>query len=403
MDGIQELFDIRDDQLLALQDSRLKLLQAGSDLIDLSMINPDLSPDRTLTDALVQSVLKPHNHRYAVSRGIRKLRSAFALKYSQRFGVKLDPHSQCVVTMGAKEATNLSLMALPARDKKVLIGTPLYPAFRAAAAMSAREVETFSITNDPASMLAEIEAKVKAGGISTCLFNFPNNPTSIMIGVEFWKRMLLLAEKYDLFLLNDFTYGEMSYRAEASSLLAQAPGSQRIAEIYSLSKAYNVPGWRVGALLGSSELVGKIAQIKSYLDYGNFLPIQQAASVALTGANSIPTTLSLKYERRARLLVDGLKKLGWGVEMPLAGACLWAKLPARLHSHKAGQIGRSYLAAGELLARHGIFALPGEIFGSFPDFIRFALVIPEERIRQLLSRFDHCESESQELGLSTPA
>lgn len=399
MDSVQELLISKDTRLAALQEQRLKLLQQGRELFDLSMFNPDLPPDRELIDYLVQASLRTENHRYAVSRGIKKLRVAFATKYHSRFGGELDAQSQVCATMGSKEAINLALLALAQAGAVTLVGAPTYPAHRAAVQLSGMRMETFDVITDESAMLSQIEQKFSAGKIKVCLTNFPNNPTAVTVSADFWRRLISLGRKFGVFIINDFAYGEMGHEVTPVSLLSSAEFEGVAAESYTLSKSYSVPGWRVGALLGDSNLISKISQLKSFLDYGNFLPIQIAASAALSSSAALTAIPTRRYERRARVLCEGLSRLGWSLTTPKAGACVWAKAPAYFKTDSS-TMGNSYDLSELLLKRLGVFALPGEVFGPFPQYLRFALVIPEERIRQCVALFEHCEEPGRELQFS---
>ena len=372
---------LRADRLAALNRQKLDRMSVGRSVLDLSMIKPDMEAPRLIIDKLVEASLRPDRHRYAVSRGVRKLREAFALKYRQSFGVALDPEHEICATMGAKDAIVHALTCLASPGARALMGTPAYPAHLSALHLAGFSVEFFSVQQDEERMLDEIGRKLEAFRPAVVLLNFPNNPTGIGVSRGFYRRLHRLAAEFDTFLLNDFVYGEMQYDGGPAASVLEAPGAlERAAEVYSLSKAFSVPGWRVGALVGNGELVRVLGRLKAQIDYGIFLPIQEAAAAALAAGPELIRPLVEQYRRRSVTLINGLCKLRWDVSMPAAGASVWARVPFELCRGDAEQFVR------ELLEYEGVMPLPGGVFGDpHQDYVRFALVVSEEKLHGVVN------------------
>jgi alanine-synthesizing transaminase len=377
------LESIRSKPLATLNALKLKMLKAGEELFDLSMINPDLSPPRFLVDKLLEASFKGYNHRYAVSRGIRKLREGFSQKYQQKFGVSLDPETEVCVTMGTKEALHHALMCLRERYSTLVMAAPSYPAHLSIARLLGFDLKFFKLEADEKDTLEKIR-KLVADSQGVLLLNFPNNPTGVIVSGEFYAGLARILDEgnSDFFVLNDFVYGEMGFRDEKIPSLLSVPALKRVgAESYSLSKAYSVPGWRVGALLGQKELIEDLGRLKSHIDYGVFLPLQIAAAAALSSAEDLVKPISVEYHRRCALISSGLRSFGWELKEPKAGACVWARVPSQISG--LGSIKAAYL----LLSKTGILAMPGRLFGEeYEEWMRFAAVLPEEKIRKALRR-----------------
>lgn len=379
------------DPARELNEMKSRLLAQGGELFDLSMINPDLSPPRILIDKLLEASWKTQNHRYAVSRGVRKLREGFAEKYARRFGVTLDPELEVCAVMGSKDALVHAFDVLTQPGDTILVGAPTYPLYLSSARLSRLKCEFFQIQIDEDAMLVDIERAIKSNPIKVIVLNFPNNPTGVAVGLPFYQKLYRMVEGRGIFVLNDFVYGEMSFGGtESVSLLSVPEFRSCAAETYSMSKAYSVPGWRVGALSGNSLLVRKLARLKSQIDYGLFLPLQYAAAAGLSTDTDIVSSTLRQYERRARALSGGLQRLGWEAALPEGGVCLWCRIPESIRG--SGSID----FAKRLLQGTGVLVMPGMLFGAaFDDFVRFALVQSEDRIVQLLARIEECFPVSQ--------
>lgn len=374
-----------DNSIAKLYSQKMQALMDGVDFIDLSMVNPDLPPPRIVIDRLLEAINQNGSHRYSSSRGIRKLREAFAERYDRIFGVSLDAESQVCVTLGSKDGVLHALSAImaivPSSAPVVLVGTPTYPAYKFVADYLGVPLATFEITQNEQEMLADIDRLTQSIKASTLLLNFPNNPTGISVSRDFYNGLAEIVKARSLYVVNDFTYGEMVYdRKPAVSLLSDftTDVTDYVVECYSLSKAFSVPGWRVGGLLGSRRVVAEVARLKSRVDFGVFLPIQVAAVIALQTESDVVQSNTEIYQRRYRFLKNELSKLGWSVPEVQAGCCLWAASPGGL---KVPQT----LTEDLLLA--GVAALPGAAFGpAFEAFVRFALVTPESQLREVVNR-----------------
>lgn len=369
---------------------KLERLSAGDHILDLSMINTDIAPPRYLLDRLMEASVKSSNHRYSVSKGIRKLRHAFASLYDRKFAVKLDPESEICVTMGTKDAIVNTLMLTVQSDQYVLMGQPAYPAYVSACQVCNIGVRFFEISSDPFKMIKDIECKLLDSNVRLILLNFPNNPTGITMPSQFYNDLINLVKGRNITILNDFVYGEMGHRTRAQpSLLEHAKSEVPCIESYSLSKAYNIPGWRVGALCGNSQIVARLAQLKSHIDYGIFLPLQIASSSALSSSQDLVSSTSNEYQRRSKVLCDGLMQLGWDILQPEAGACLWARIPDSF-SVQATDYSVSLSFAKKLLEYENVFISPGIVYGEKSDnWVRFALVLPSEQLYEVVRRIEN--------------
>lgn len=371
--------------LARLHEEKLRRVAAGSDVIDLSMVNPDLPPPRVLVDRLMEASGKPFNHRYSVSRGIRKLREAFARRYQWAFGVTLDPEHQVCVTMGTKDAIQHALRVLTVPGDRVLVPSPTYPAHTAAIRLQHLEVVPFECHQDDERTLAELEATLERTAARVVLLNFPNNPTSRSVGESFYRGLACIAARHQVAVVNDFVYGELLFGERAAvSALHVAELRPYTLESYSLSKAYNVPGWRLGALVGAPDLISRVSRVKSQLDYGVFLPLQMAAAAVIGQEQDLAAATRDAYHARTKILAHGLKRLGWQLTVPTAGACVWAEPPVSLFSGMRGE-----QIAHALLERAGVLALPGTLFGErFERHLRFAAVAPEQMLHEVVARIE---------------
>lgn len=384
-----ELSLLRKNILGPLHTIQRELLAKGVQFYDLSMINPDLPPPRLLQDRLVEASLQSRNHRYAVAKGVRRLRHAFTEKYYRRFGVELDAEKHVCVTLGAKDAAVQIFYALATAPKltKVLFGAPTYPAHLSAAQLNGIEPLFFDLSRNEEVMLDRIQSRLKAEDITLLFLNFPNNPTGISVTDAFFERVLRLAQEHGVVVVNDFVYGEMGLGDTKPVSLLGAQGVLQdysgAVEIYSMSKAYSIPGWRVGAVLGDRTLVEKISVLKAHLDYGTFLPIQYAAAAALSYEQDLTADTVQMYASRCRRLVDGLLRLGWNLTPPQAGPFVWARIP------KSFPFEGSIAFAESLLREVGVLVMPGDLFGDqCSNFIRFSLVVGEDQIASVLERLE---------------
>lgn len=379
--NVSELTVNQSSVLHDLHQLKLNRVQNGEQVFDFSMINPDIPPSRLIIDKLVQASLKNFNHRYGVSRGLKRLREAFASKYHTAFGVNVDPTEEVCVTLGCKDATLHLFKLISNKGGKVAVFEPCYPPYISAARYHEVDVERIPWRNDEELAIVDLGKVLKKGDIGAILLNFPMNPTGDIVSENFWRQVVALATTHSCLVINDFAYGELVHRGNSQSFLS-VPGAKEVGvEIYTMSKAYSIPGWRVAAVLGNSAIVNGIARIKSQIDYGMFLPVQIAAAGALSDNSSIVAAVKDIYLRRLRVLVEGLTALGWQTSFPAAGACVWTKVPATISREFDG----GFEIAKAILSKSGIAILPGEAFGpQGTGNMRFAAVLPEDKIREAL-------------------
>ncbi len=356
------------NEILELKANKIR---NGQYVYDLSMINPDLSPHIFLMDKLLEATIKNENHKYAVSRGIFKLRQAFTTKYLNAFSVKLDPEFEVCVTFGSKDAVSSFLNSNSKKGQKVLLPDPVYPAHLSAVRLAGLIPVMFKLSSEK-NMIDEISDIISREKINFIFFNFPSNPTGKVVSKEFYQQLQFIIKNKDILVYNDFTYGEMLFKGATCPSILSIPGMKDNAiESYSLSKAYNVPGWRVGAMLGCERVIKRMATLKSYTDYGLFLAIQSAAASALSCPQDLVKDTVNTYSERVNFFCKGLQNLGWELEKPNAGACVWAKLP------KKAREGNSYKSMCSLLNKTNVCGTPGELYSiSARDNVRFALVRP---------------------------
>lgn len=376
------------DYLQPLKALQHALLLEGRAVVDLSMVNPDLTPPRVVLDRLLEWVTKPSNHRYAVSRGIRRLREAFCSKYATRFGIALEPETEVCVCLGSKDATFQTLRSLVQVGDSVIVGAPAYPAHLSAVSLVGGRYVPWVYPHDPEAAAQSLSELMRSCSPKVLVLNLPANPTGAVVHADWWKAVGKVCQSFNVTVVNDFVYGEMCFSGDAapSALVSRTSGAQCV-EVYSLSKAYNVPGWRVGAILGDKDIVRGVSRLKSHADYGLFLPLQYAAAVALTATEDLVRPTASTYERRLRVLSVGLKGLGWEIIEPRAGASLWCRYPQYLQaSSGVSEEPRSVAVAERLLREAAVLVTPGVVFGpQFDDFVRFAAVAPEERMRDVVS------------------
>ncbi len=360
--------------------------RAGADVIDLGMGNPiDPSPEFVIAK-LAEAAKDARNHRYSVSIGLYNLRREVALKYKRRYGVELDPDREVVATIGSKEGFSHLMLALLSAGDTVVVGDPAYPIHMYAITLAGGSVMSVPLGNDEA-FLNRIEHVLR--GLQPrpklIIFNYPHNPAAITIEPDFWEKAVALAKKYNVLVISDFAYGETCFDGyQAPSFLA-APGSKDVGvEFSTMSKPYNMAGWRIGFCCGNHEMVRALSTIKGYYDYGHFAPIQIASIMALRHGDDFVTEQCKIYEKRRDILVKGLRKIGWDVETPRASMFVWAKVAER---HLAGQGTLDFCF--RLLEDADVAIAPGKGFGDNGEgFVRIALVENEQRIKQALRQID---------------
>jgi alanine-synthesizing transaminase len=353
----------------------------GEDIIDFGMGNPDGATPKHIVDKMIEAAQKPTTHRYSVSRGLPRLRKAICNWYKSRYDVDLDPESEAIVTIGSKEGiAHLCLAILDSRDT-VLVPNPSYPIHIYGPVIAGAHIVSVPVHNQN-QFLAELEGLIPrmTPRPKALIVNFPSNPTTECVELPFLARLVELAREYGFHLIHDIAYADIAFDGYKPPSVLQVPGAKDVAvEFFTLSKSYNMPGWRVGFMVGNPVLVSALARLKSYFDYGTFTPIQVASIAALEGPQECVTEISNNYRSRRNVLVEGLNKAGWQVIMPKATMFVWARIPETYRS--LGSLEFSKL----LLTEAKVAVSPGIGFGDYGDnHVRFALIENEERTRQAL-------------------
>lgn len=352
---------------------------AGADIIDLGMGNPDLPTPQHIIDKLVETVSKPRTHRYSASKGIPGLRRAQARYYERRFGVKLDPDTQVIATLGSKEGFANMAQAITAPGDVILVPNPTYPIHEFGFIISGAAIRHLPAGNGEDFLRALERAwRHSVPKPRAVVLNYPANPTAMVCDVDFYKEVVALAKKLDLIILSDVAYAEIYFEDNPPPSILQVPGANDIAvEFTSLSKTYNMPGWRMGFAVGNERLIGALARVKSYLDYGAFTPIQVAAAAALNGPDDCVKEIRQVYKSRRDCLVESFARAGWDVPPPPATMFCWAPIPKQFQS--LGSVEFSKL----LIEKADVAVSPGLGFGEYGEgYVRIALVENEQRIRQ---------------------
>ena len=353
----------------------------GEDIIDFGMGNPDGATPKHIVDKLVEAALKPATHRYSVSKGIPRLRKAICNWYKTRYDVDLDPDSEAIVTIGSKEGiAHLCLAILDSRDT-VLVPNPSYPIHIYGPVIAGAHIVSVPV-HDQEQFLSQLEELIPrmTPRPKALIVNFPSNPTTECVDLPFLARLVELAREYGFHLIHDLAYADIAFDGYKPPSVLQVPGAKDVAvEFFTLSKSYNMPGWRVGFMVGNPKLVGALARLKSYFDYGTFTPIQVASIAALEGPQDCVHEICDIYRKRRDVLIDGLNKLGWPVVSPKATMFVWAQIPEQYR--KLGSLEFSKL----LLTEAKTAVSPGIGFGEHGDaHVRFSLIENEERTRQAL-------------------
>ena len=353
----------------------------GEDIVDLSMGNPDGATPPHIVEKLCTVAQRPDTHGYSTSKGIPRLRRAITRWYGERYGVEIDPDSEAIVTIGSKEGLAHLMLATLDRGDTVLVPNPSYPIHIYGAVIAGAQIR--SIPMAPGiDFFAELERGIRESipKPKMMILGFPSNPTAQCVELDFFERVVALAKQYDVLVVHDLAYADIVYDGWKAPSIMQVPGAKDIAvEFFTLSKSYNMAGWRIGFMVGNAELVNALARIKSYHDYGTFTPLQVAAIAALEGDQQCVRDIAANYQQRRDVLVRGLHEIGWMVEIPKASMYVWAKIPESY----AGMDSLSF--AKKLLAEAKVSVSPGIGFGDYgDDYVRFALIENQDRIRQAL-------------------
>jgi alanine-synthesizing transaminase len=351
----------------------------GDDIIDMSMGNPDGATPKHIVDKLIETVQRPDTHRYSVSKGIPRLRRAICMWYLRRYGVELDADAEAIVTIGSKEGIAHLALATLERGDIVLVPNPSYPIHIYGPVIAGADIRHVRMTPG-IDFFEELERAIKESfpKPKMLIINFPSNPTTQCVELGFFERIVRIAQEHGILVVHDFAYADLVFDGYRCPSIMEVPGAREVAvEFFSLTKSYNMAGWRIGFMVGNRDMVGALARIKSYHDYGTFTPIQVASILALDGPQECVDEIRLKYQRRRDVLVKGLHEAGWLVENPKATMYIWAEIPA------AYRVLGSLEFAKKLLTDAKIAVSPGIGFGEYGDtHVRFALIENENRTRQ---------------------
>ena len=364
-----------------VQSLKLEARQRGEDIIDFGMGNPDQPTPPHIVDKLIEASKKAKNHRYSASRGITKLSHAITGWYTRNYDVDLDPENEALVTIGSTQGLAHLALATIGPGDVVLTPTPTYPIHMYSFIIAGGEVRGIELRQDSDffdDLLRVYRQTLPRPRI--LVINFPHNPTTAVVDLEFFKKIVAFAKEHDVIVIHDLAYADIAFDGYKAPSFLQVPEAKDVGvEFYTLSKAYNMPGWRVGFCVGNREVVGALAKLKSYLDYGIFQPIQIASTVALNGPQDCVKEVVQRYQNRRNVLVNGLNRIGWPVALPRATMFVWARIPDPFR-HMGS------LEFSKLLLREAKVAVsPGIGFGEGGDeFVRFALVENEHRTRQAL-------------------
>jgi len=353
----------------------------GEDIIDFGMGNPDQPTPRHIVDKLIEAANRGDTHRYSVSKGIPRLRRAVCGWYKRRYDVDLDPDSEAIVTIGSKEGLSHLALATVDRGDTVLVPNPAYPIHPYGFVIAGADILHVPLVPG-VNFFEELEKAIKNSWPrpKMLVLNFPGNPTTQCVDLGFFEKVVSIAREHDIWVIHDLAYADIVFDGYVAPSILQIKGAKDIAvEFFTLSKSYNMPGWRVGFMAGNPRLVGALARLKSYFDYGMFTPIQVAAILALEGPQDCVEDIRRRYESRRNVLCDGLNAAGWAVERPKATMFVWAPIPDQYKSLGSLEFSK------KLLIEAQVAVSPGIGFGSYgDDHVRFSLIENEHRTRQAI-------------------
>jgi alanine-synthesizing transaminase len=362
-----------------INELRDKARAAGEDIIDMGMGNPDGATPRPVVDKVIEAVQNPANHRYSVSRGIPALREAIVQRYATRYGVRCNVDTEAIVTIGAKDALAHLLFAIIGPGDVVVSPNPAYPIHQYGVIMAEGEARMLPMP-DAGTFLSGLKALYRSAEKKpkVILISFPHNPTTICVDLAYMREIVELAREHGSYIIHDFAYAELGFDGYRPPSILQVEGAAEYAvEIYSMTKSFNMAGWRVGFCLGNRKLIAALARIKSYLDYGIFQPIQIASIVALNECLEAPAEIRAIYQSRRDCLIEGLKNAGWVIQPPQASMFVWAQIPEMFSSMGSLEFAKL------LMKKARVAVSPGIGFGPMGEgFVRFSLIEDEARTRQ---------------------
>ena len=353
---------------------------AGEDIIDFGMGNPDQPTPGHIVDKLVETARRVDTHGYSQSKGIPRLRKAICDWYQRRFNVTLDPASEAIVTLGSKEGLAHLALATTGPGDAILVPNPSYPIHPYGFVISGADIRHVPMGDHEDEFFVELEKAIHTSWPrpKMLVLNFPSNPTAQCVELEFYERVIKVAREHSIWVIQDLAYADLCFDGYVAPSILQVEGARDVAvEFFSMSKSYNMPGWRIGFCCGNRKLVAALARMKSYLDYGMFTPIQVAAIAALEGDQSCVAQISAMYQSRRDVLCSGLNALGWPVSPPKATMFVWARIPEFYRGMGSVEFGK------KLLAQAQVAISPGIGFGEYGEgFVRFGLIENEHRTRQ---------------------
>ena len=356
----------------------------GEDIIDFGMGNPDGATPRHIVDKLIEAAQKTATHRYSLSRGVPRLRKAICNWYKRRYDVDLDPETEAIVTIGSKEGIGHLCLAMLDSEDTVAVPNPSYPIHIFGPVIAGSKIQSIALDDISTSddLIARIERELPrmTPRPKLLILNFPANPTTQCVDLSFFERLVPLCKDLGIYIIHDLAYADLVFDGYRAPSILEVPGAKEIAvEFFTLSKSYNMPGWRVGFMVGCPKLVAALGRIKSYFDYGTFTPIQVASIAALEGPQQCVLDIVANYKSRRDVLVAGLNKLGWSVDLPKATMFVWAKVHEQFRAMGSMEFSK------KLLMDATTAVSPGIGFGEHGDnHVRFALIENEERTRQAL-------------------
>jgi alanine-synthesizing transaminase len=360
---------------------KVKARGRGEDIIDFGMGNPDMATPDHIVDKLVEAARNPRNHRYSASRGITRLRHGICEWYRRRYAVELDPDTEAIATIGAKEGLSHLALAIVDAGDVALVPSPTYPIHPYSVIIAGGDVRHVRLGPGEdffANLMSAFQECWPQPKL--LILSFPHNPTTAVVDLEFFKKIVAFAQDHDLIVVHDFAYSDLVFDGYQAPSLLQVPGAKDVGvEFFTLSKSYNMPGWRVGFAVGNRRIIAALTRIKSYLDYGMFQPIQIASIIALNGPQDCVQEIVDTYRSRRDVLCDGLSRVGWKVDRPLATMFVWARIPDQYRAMGSLEFSKF------LLDRARVAVSPGIGFGQYGDeYVRFALVENEHRTRQAI-------------------